>query len=244
MTKVKAISKRSFKSVAKSFGVANLVVLGVIIIISIVAVVALSIDADVNIVDFSGNLVEFSIDGEGFSVGIGNIGLGLLIVELVLISFFLLFTPMAYIMELLDTGLRLGVSRKTIITITSIMFLVIPVLTTILQAIITAFANGAIGEFWSYVTVSKYVGDLFAVLVIALLTLLYYRIGHKIFIGLAILPGLDILMELLIFVLPTNLVNSFMNFYDTYQIFFSLAAVLIAYGVYFVSVKRTSLKVA
>ncbi len=241
MTKVKAISTRSFKSVAKSFGIANLVVLGIVIIISIVAAVALGTGADVNIVDFSGNLVEFSIDGEGFSVDIGNIGLGLLIVELVLISFFLLFTPMAYIMELLDTGLRLGVSRKTIITITSIMFLVIPVLTTILQAIITAFA---IGEFWSYVTVSKYVGDLFAVLVIALLTLLYYRIGHKIFIGLAILPGLDILMELLIFVLPTNLVNSFMNFYDTYQIFFSLAAVLIAYGVYFVSVKRTSLKVA
>lgn len=241
MTKVKAISTRSFKSVAKSFGIANLVVLGIVIIISIVAAVALGTGADVNIVDFSGNRVEFSIDGEGFSVGIGNIGLGLLIVELVLISFFLLFTPMAYIMELLDTGLRLGVSRKTIITITSIMFLVIPVLTTILQAIITAFA---IGEFWSYVTVSKYVGDLFAVLVIALLTLLYYRIGQKIFIGLAILPGLDILMELLIFVLPTNLVNSFMNFYDTYQIFFSLAAVLIAYGVYFVSVKRTSLKVA
>lgn len=243
MNKMNTVTKRTLLPSIKNVMLAALGFIVVILIIGLLFIL------------FGSDLSFFSVDltASGFTIGDGSIFVSywqafILILNLFLsiISFSLLIYPIIYTRYGFES-LRLGISRKSFFTYTSIVLLILPLIQNLIYAFTAVNYNGNYSDFFQFFTAQAYVDDLLTTIIFAVFGMLTYKYGYKIFLLIFLIPILQIVAALLVFVVSVDAIaitTALANFYAEYTTLVTFVFVALGFGVYYFLVKRTNIKTA
>lgn len=240
MNKMNTVTKRTLLPSIKNVTLAALFFIVLILVIGLLFII------------FGNDLSFFSVDltSSGINIQDSSIVITywqafilLLNLFLFIINFSLLIYPIIYTLYGFES-LRIGISRKTFFTYTSVVLLILPLIQNLIYAFTAINYNGNYGDFFQFFTAQTYANDLLTTIIFAVFGMLTYKYGYKIFLLIFLLPILQIVVAMVVFFINNNALAILTAIVVEYNTIVTFAIAAIGFGIYYLLVKHTNIKTA